>query len=95
MGISVAALSMLGLFLPGQMLASEPSAKPARVKKVVKPAATEPSVVVTGSRIPRRATASPNGLVTEMPLVVIDQGRIHRSGAASVAEVLRRTGTAR
>src|SRR5262245_38313388 len=90
---------MAGICLPfGTMLkAGEQSKKQA--KKEVKlqeksKAASDEKVLITGSLIPQRVKAD-RIPVTGSSVIIIGQKDIERSGASTVAEVLRRQGASR
>ncbi|MGD0537119.1 MAG: hypothetical protein ABSC03_05675 [Verrucomicrobiota bacterium] len=89
----------IGLLASGSSLA-ETAKKKAKQKpapcpasqKVTKSKSQQKYVSVTGSMIKRPADKNGQPVALESDLVVIDSQQIQRSGASSLAEVLRKSG---
>jgi outer membrane cobalamin receptor len=70
-------------------------AKPVKVKAPAKAPVTTPKVVVTGTRIPRQIKETGHIRETTSPVYIVDRKEIERTGAMTVADVLRRLPFAR
>ena len=90
--ILLALTAMVGSASAGEKKADT---KKAQTKAVAKPAAKPETRVTTGSYIPRATRVHGQIADTTSQVVVIDSEMIRRSGAADLAELLRRGGWTR
>lgn len=79
----------------GKAKAPAKVAKMAKAKAPSKAAVITPKVVVTGTRIPRQVKGAGNIRETTSPVYIVDRKEIERTGAMTVADVLRRLPFAR
>jgi|SRR5438128_1821961 len=91
-------LAGLSLIVGTALAGGEGAAKKQPKKEVSldqkKKTESEGKTVITGSLIPQKV--KPNRIpVTSSPVIIIGQNDIQRSGASTVAEVLRRQGASR
>lgn len=70
-------------------------AKVAKAKAPAKTPVTMPKSVVTGTRIPREVKGAGHIRETTSPVYIVDRMEIERTGAMTVADVLRRLPFAR